>query len=173
MPCDQVVPQSSCFFTAGSENAPFGCRAWMPRDFYRAIAHVNSLSNTRSLVKRPLAVARLSARWRMPGAPSARKVGRRTRRGHRVLAGGVVTTIRLASDPLCAIAAYNEEIGHVGDDAPQRSHGHEASAPDAPLPGSGGTGSARREPRPGHDLQTPTDANRCHAPAESRTGAVA
>ncbi len=35
----EVIPQPRRFLAAGRECGPFGCIAWMPRKFYRAIAH--------------------------------------------------------------------------------------------------------------------------------------
>ena len=48
----QVAPQPRSLFAAAGEGDPFGSRAWMPRYFYRAIAHADSRANGRSIVKR-------------------------------------------------------------------------------------------------------------------------
>src|SRR5258706_4748819 len=71
MTSHKVTPQSRRLFAASGEGVLFGCRAWSPRNFYRAIAHANSIANTRSNVEyRRLAAARLSPPWVKPGTLS-------------------------------------------------------------------------------------------------------
>ncbi len=67
----QVAPQPRSLFAAAGEGDPFSSRVWMPRYFYRAIAHADSRANGRSIVKRRrLTAARLSPPCLKAGALS-------------------------------------------------------------------------------------------------------
>jgi hypothetical protein len=52
MPPYEIIPQPRRFLAAGRKGCPFGCGAWCPRNFYRAIAHRPNVPNRRASVKR-------------------------------------------------------------------------------------------------------------------------
>jgi hypothetical protein len=52
MPYHQIIPETCSLFAAGAEGGPLGCRAWRPRMFYCAVAHVRSVPDRRIVVKR-------------------------------------------------------------------------------------------------------------------------
>ncbi len=47
----QIIPETCGLFPAGAEGGPGDGCTWMPRNFYRAIAHVLGIADRHSSVK--------------------------------------------------------------------------------------------------------------------------